>query len=174
MQELLNIRQLEFLTKLGAEETTIDILGTKFRFRTLNVEENTQAFELPTKEKYEDDIAKFNAMRVEILSRAVISINEYEIPENFRDQLRMILKRMQQGALNKLFAAYQELVGKQETRLSHAEKQAIAGTAAQVVELPTSTEEKEEKPAEEPVERPKKTGAVNIAVDMVDPGDLAG
>lgn len=120
MDQLINIAQLDFLTKLGREEDTIEILGTKFAFRTLTVDENTQSFETPTKEQYQDDIAKFNAMRIEVLSRAITRINNLVIPDSMRLRVKEILKKAQQLTLNKLFDAYQNLVKKQEDKFKNA------------------------------------------------------
>ena len=103
MDQLLNIGQLEFLTRLGREEDTVEILGTKFSFKTLTVEESTNAFEAPNKQNFKDDLAKFNAFRIEVLTRAVLKINELIIPDTMREKVKALLQRSQQAIINKLF-----------------------------------------------------------------------
>lgn len=121
MDQLLNIGQLEFLTRLGREEETVDILGTKFFFKTLTVEESTQAFEAPVKQNFKDDLAKFNAFRIEVLTKAILQINTLVIPDHMRDKVKALLQRSQQVVINKLFDAYQELLDKQGKKFTTAE-----------------------------------------------------
>jgi hypothetical protein len=173
--DLINLSQLEFLTKLGMQEDTVDILGTKFSFRTLTVDESTQSFEAPAKEKYEDEIAKFNAMRIEVLSKAITKINNLTIPENFRDRLKIMLKKSQQVALNKLFDAYAKLVEKQDQKFQDAEKsvkeQAPPMPPDNIEHLTTQTLETVVKPETQPI---MSDAPADEPISIVNPNQLFG
>lgn len=170
MDQLLNIKQLEFLTKLGREEDTVDLMGTKVTFRTLTVDENTQSFEAPTKEKYEDDIARFNAMRIEVLSRAIIKVDNYPVTPDFKGRMKELLKNSQQLTLNKLFEVYQELVKKQEEKFNNASNK-IEGQVPNEAPPPPP----QPPPAVSmPLPRPTAAQAADEPVDIVNPDNLLG
>jgi len=186
MDQLININQLEFLTQLGREQETVNILGTTFTFQTLTVDENTEAFETPSKENYIDDIAKFNAMRIEILSRAIVGINNIAIPEKMKGNVKKLLKRSQQAALNKLFESYQSLVSRQEKNISDAEAgikppgqidrmAAVVPAPPATVLVPELAPEAPPAPPENSEKQPEEPeGPVNIALDSVNPSNLMG
>ena len=177
MEQLLNIKQLEFLTKLGMEEDTVEILGTQFTFKTLTVDENTQSFETPTREKYEDDIAKFNAMRIEVLSRAIVKVNNLVIPPDFKERMKEMLKRSQQLTLNKLFEVYQNLVNKQDKKFGVATENLNSQLPNNTVNMNTNAPTP---PPNIPVPPPQIQVAVlpsppaDEPVDIVSPSNLMG
>jgi len=167
MAQLLNLNQLDFLLRLGCEEETVDLLGTKFMFRTLSVEDTTESFASSIKQTTEDGVPRLNALRLEVLSRAIVRINDLPITDTFRDRFKDKLKKMQQIALAKLFDEYQKLAKRQEDKFKTEDEDLEAQVPAQVssasVVSITPQEEPETPSAEKMVKpSPKTDEPVNI------------
>lgn len=173
--ELLNIHQLEFLTKLGMEEDTTEVMGIKFTLRTLTVEENNISYENPTKEYPEDGVARFNMMRIELLSRSITKINGSFVPENMHEKVKMILRKSQQLALNKLWDLYTQLVAKQAKKFEESEvalNEQVPPTPADVspvVQMPAPPVQQE---AKKPIVQ--NMGDSDQPINIVNPGNLMG
>lgn len=181
MQEFVNTKQLEFLMQLGQEEETVNILGTKFTFRTLTVDENSQAFENPSKENLMDETAKYNSMRIEVLARAIMRINDIAIPDTMKDKVKIILRRSQQAALNRLWACYVQLLERQDKKFKGEEEELDKQTPSGTVQMPRPPEAiaaPVPPPPAAPVAPPRRVVAMQEdedgAVDLVNPNDLVG
>jgi hypothetical protein len=111
------ILSLEQLIRVGKIEEEVNIASFQFKLVTLTSVENADVIAITSNIK--EDEQKFSALRFEILSRAVESVNGvaldtlYKGKETLKIKKREeILKLLQQTVINSLWEAYDKMVTK--------------------------------------------------------------
>lgn len=108
---------LDQLVRLGKVEDEVEIASFKFKLTTLSSVENAEVMALTSNIK--EDEVKFSTLRLELLGRAIVSVNDvaleslYVGTETVKIKRKLeILKALQQTVINSLWEAYDKIINK--------------------------------------------------------------
>lgn len=106
-------KALEDLIFIGKMEESFDLIGKKWKLRTLTSEEQVDA---TSNTANFDNLARVTALKIEILGFALTQVDDIVLndPEETADFVR----KLQTPIINALFMKYEELQRKQDTALA--------------------------------------------------------
>lgn len=108
---------LQDLVFIGATEDIVKAFGKEWKLKTLTSEEHLEATNATGDF---DPLSRIYALKMEILSRSLKSINEIELID--KGEAMEVVKQLQPPIVNKLYEEYEKLQKKQNESLSDLEE----------------------------------------------------
>lgn len=125
----INMADLRDLVNVGKITHEERILNYVFNFNTLNSEEVTEAFAAVDLVPNASDLTKFNVLAIQLLARAVVSVNGHPLESLCQNEKAdtlerrlIVVKSWQQTLLNKLFDIYSNLAERGQSLIAEESK----------------------------------------------------